>query len=72
MEVIRGRCLLQFWLDHREMTQAQFAERTGWSKRIVSYFATGQRPMNPEAMYLAAMILNIQMEQLYEWEIVTK
>lgn len=36
---------------------------------MVSYFATGQRDMNPEAVYLAAMILNIKMEQLYEWGI---
>ncbi|WP_315793163.1 helix-turn-helix transcriptional regulator [Paenibacillus sp. BIC5C1] len=72
MEVIRGRCLLQYWLDHRQMTQAEFSRRTGWSKRMVSFFATGQRPMNVESMYLAAMILDVQMEQLYEWEVLTK
>ncbi len=72
MEIIRGRCLLQYWLDHRQMTQAEFSRRTSWSKRMVSFFATSQRPMNVEAMYLAAMILDIQMEQLYEWEVLTK
>lgn len=69
MKVTRGRCLLQYWLDHREMTQAEFALRTGWSKRMVSFFATSQRSMPVEAMYLAAMILSIQMEQLYEWDV---
>ncbi|WP_308599493.1 XRE family transcriptional regulator [uncultured Paenibacillus sp.] len=54
------------------MTQAEFSRRTSWSKRMVSFFATSQRPMNVEAMYLAAMILDIQMEQLYEWEVLTK
>lgn len=72
VEIIRGRCLLQYWLDHRQMTQAEFARRTGWSKRMVSFIATGRSPMNPEAMYLAAHILGIQMEQLYEWEIKKK
>lgn len=69
MEVIRGRCLLQYWLDHRQMTQAEFALRTGWSKRMVSFIATGRSPMKAEAMYLAATILDIRMDQLYEWEI---
>ncbi|CAM3370169.1 MULTISPECIES: helix-turn-helix domain-containing protein [Paenibacillus] len=69
MEAIRGRCLLQYWLDHRKMTQAEFARRTGWSKRMVSFIATGRSPMNAEAMYVASLILDIRMEQLYEWEI---
>ncbi|KAA8782485.1 helix-turn-helix transcriptional regulator [Paenibacillus amylolyticus] len=69
VEVTRGRCLLQFWLDHRQMTQAEFSRRSGWSKRMVSFIATGRSMMNPEAMYLAAQILGIQMEELYEWKV---
>jgi hypothetical protein len=36
---------------------------------MVSFIATGRSMMNPEAMYLAAQILGIQMEELYEWKV---
>ncbi|WP_074048666.1 helix-turn-helix transcriptional regulator [Paenibacillus ihumii] len=69
MAYSRGRCLLQYWLDHRGMSQAEFARRIGWSKRMVSYWCSDERLMSVEAMYTASVILEISMESLYQWRI---
>lgn len=67
MRVSRGRCRLQEWLDIRGFSQIDFAEKTGLSARMVSYYCTSTRPMTPEAQYLAHKALHIHMEDLYEW-----
>ena len=67
MAYSRGRCLLQDWLDRRELTQTEFAIRSGWSKRMVSHFCNRTRMMSVEAMYTASLILGCTMEELYEW-----
>lgn len=69
MRYSRGRCLLQYWLDHRQMTQAEFSRRSGWSVRMVSFYCTGERKMSVEAMYTASQILNVPMERLYSWDL---
>ncbi|MGG4035873.1 helix-turn-helix transcriptional regulator [Paenibacillus cisolokensis] len=69
MAYSRGRCLLQYWLDYRGISQAEFARRSGYSKRIVSHWCNDERKMSVEAMYTAAVILGIKMEQLYMWQI---
>ncbi|MEC0239444.1 helix-turn-helix transcriptional regulator [Paenibacillus dokdonensis] len=69
MAYSRGRCLLQYWLDHRNITQADFARRIGWSPRMVSFWCKDERLMSVEAMYAASVILEIHMEQLYQWRI---
>ncbi|QCT03786.1 hypothetical protein E6C60_3075 [Paenibacillus algicola] len=58
-----------YWLNKRNITQAEFARRTGWSTRMVSYWCKGERLMSVEAMYAAAMILEIHMEDLYQWRL---
>jgi transcriptional regulator with XRE-family HTH domain len=51
------------------MTQADFARKSGWSKRMISHYCNDDRLMSVEAMYTAAVILEIPMEQLYQWKI---
>lgn len=67
MDISRGRCRLQEWLDKRAMTQADFARKSNLSERVISYYCTGERRMSPEAMYIASKILNVPMDWLYEW-----
>lgn len=69
VKVSRGRCLLQNWLDLRGMTQAEFARRSGWSERMVSYYCNSQKRMSPEALYSASIILDVPMERFYEWHL---
>ncbi|WP_424766281.1 helix-turn-helix domain-containing protein [Paenibacillus sp. sgz302251] len=69
MHFSRGECLLQYWLDKKGLTQAEFSRRTGWSTRIISYWCNAERPMSVEAMYTAAIILDIKMDQLYQWKL---
>lgn len=64
-----GRCLLQHWLDHRDMTQAEFARRTGISARMVSYYCNSEQDMTVEVLILASLILDIPMEKFYEYEL---
>ncbi|MNW45655.1 hypothetical protein D3C74_229260 [compost metagenome] len=67
MNISRGRCLLPDLLKQREWTQTFFAERSGRSVRMISHFCNGKRAMLPEDMYVASMILECRMEDLYEW-----
>lgn len=67
MNISRGRCLLPDLLKQRKWTQTFFAERTGRSVRMISYFCNNERAMLPEDMYVSAMVLNCKMEELYEW-----
>ncbi|MNW46575.1 helix-turn-helix protein [compost metagenome] len=69
MAYSRGRCLLQYWLDHKGMSQAEFARRSGWSTRMVSHWCSNERLMSVEGMYTAAVILGIRMDELYQWQI---
>ncbi|CAJ1315880.1 helix-turn-helix domain-containing protein [Paenibacillus nuruki] len=68
IKVSRGRCLLQHWLDRRDMSQAEFSRRTGIPRRMISFYCTNTKKMSLEAMYMASQILSVHMEDLYEWE----
>lgn len=72
MKYSRGRCLLQYWLDARQMSQAEFSRRSGMSVRIISYYCTDERKMSVEALYTASQILNVPMENFYTWRTLKK
>lgn len=65
----RGRCLLQFWLDQKGITQAELARRSGYNARMISFYCSNEKPMSVNAMYVISNILGIHMEQLYEWRL---
>ncbi|WP_281170135.1 helix-turn-helix domain-containing protein [Paenibacillus pinihumi] len=68
MAYSRGSCHLQYWLDLRGMSQAEFARRSGYSPRMVSHWSVGQKKMSPEAMYTAEVILELPSSSvLYTW-----
>lgn len=69
MAYSRGRCLLQYWLDHNGISQAEFSRRSGWSQRMISHWCNNERLMSVEAMYTAAVLLGIRMDELYQWQI---
>lgn len=68
IKVSRGRCLLQHWLNVREMSQAAFSEKSGIDVRMVSYYCNGKRKMSIEALYAASVILEVDMDKLYEFK----
>lgn len=67
IKVSSGRCLLKHWLDKRELSQTDFALKSGIDVRMVSYYCNNKRKMTIEALYAASMVLDIPMEQLYEF-----
>lgn len=67
MRVSRGRCLLQFWIDKKGWTQAEYARRSGRSKRVISHFCKNERVMKPEDEYTASLLLDCRMEDLHVW-----
>ncbi|WP_082067339.1 helix-turn-helix domain-containing protein [Paenibacillus terrae] len=67
MAYSRGRCLLQYWLNERGISQTDLAERSGWSVRMVSYWCKTERMMSVDAMYTVSTILEVHMEDLYQW-----
>ncbi|WP_336774224.1 helix-turn-helix domain-containing protein [Paenibacillus sp. MMO-58] len=69
MHFSRGECLLQYWLDKRKLSQVEFGRRSGWSQRMISHWCNDERKMSVEAMYTAATILEIRMDQLYRWRL---
>lgn len=70
MAVSRGRCLLQDLLDKADLTQAEYARRSGRSKRVISHFCNDERVMLPEDLYNASMVLGCRMEDVYVWIVI--
>jgi len=63
----RGRCLLKPLLKRINMSQSELARRSGYSTRMISYFANDQKKMSADAMYTISQIIGCSMEALYEW-----
>ncbi len=61
--------MLRSILKVRKMTQTEFARRSGWSQRMISFYCRDERKMSVEAMYVASLILEVGMDELYEWEL---
>ncbi|MEC0211837.1 helix-turn-helix domain-containing protein [Paenibacillus ehimensis] len=61
--------MLQYWLNHKGLSQADLSRHTGYSTRIISHWCTDDRKMSVEAMYTVATFLGIHMEQLYQWKL---
>lgn len=69
IRVSRGRCLLQYWLDKRGLTQAEYARRVGRHKRVISHFCNDELIMKPEDEYAGSLVLNCEMKDLHEWNV---
>lgn len=67
MRVSRGRCLLQYWISRKGWTQSEYARRSSTSKRVISHFCNNERIMKPEDLYVASLLLDCRMEDLFEW-----
>lgn len=65
MAFLLGECLLQNWLDKRNMTQAEFARRMGCSRGYVSQLISGKSFMSLEFAINAAHLLECQVADLY-------
>ncbi|MFD1885561.1 helix-turn-helix domain-containing protein [Paenibacillus wenxiniae] len=63
-----GRCLLRDHLRSRKMSQAEFARRLDINKRMVSHYCNNEREMPLDVLYGASIILDIPMDQFYEFE----
>ncbi|MGR6764433.1 helix-turn-helix transcriptional regulator [Paenibacillus sp. T2-29] len=67
MKVSRGRCLLLPLIKAKGWNQAEYARRSGRSKRVISHFCNGRTTMTPEDMYVATKLLECRWEELYEF-----
>ncbi|NOV01316.1 helix-turn-helix domain-containing protein [Paenibacillus planticolens] len=67
MPFSRGRCLLANLLKAEGWSQAEYARKSGRSKRVISHFCNDERVMLPEDLYTASMLFKCRMEDLYEW-----
>lgn len=67
MQVFREGCTLGDWISKKEWTLAEYARRAGRSRRMISYFCNNERPMQPEDIHIAGILLGVTFEQLYVW-----
>jgi transcriptional regulator with XRE-family HTH domain len=65
MAFSRGECQIKPLLKLAGKKQAWLAEKTGYSPRMISFFANNKKPMSVEAMYKIACVLKCHMEDLY-------
>lgn len=62
-----GRCLLRVHRRRKKITQRQIAERLDVSIQMISKIENNARTLSYEAAMNVANLLDINMEQLYEW-----
>ncbi len=65
MAFSRGECLLNELLSKKGMKQADLARKTGYTPRMISFFANGDRLMSVEALWKISGALGCRMEDLY-------
>lgn len=68
MKIIsRGRCLLGDLIYDRGWTHEHYASISGRSPRMISYFCSNERTMLPEDIYVAMLIFNCEITDIYEF-----
>jgi transcriptional regulator with XRE-family HTH domain len=67
LRVSRGRCLLGQLIKAKGWTKAEYARRSGRSKRMISYFCSNRSPMTPEDIYIATILLDCHFDDIYEF-----
>lgn len=67
MRVSREGCALGYWIEKKGWSKAEYGRRTGRSRRVISYFCKNERPMYPEDIHMAYILLGVTFEQLYVW-----
>ena len=65
MAFSRGECRLKALLAEIGMSQATLARKTGYTPRMISFFASGDRFMSVEAMWKISGVIGCRMEDLY-------
>lgn len=66
-KVSRGRCLLPELISARGWTHDKYAEISGRSPRMISYFCRNERTMLPEDIYVAMVIFKCDIQDIYEF-----
>lgn len=66
-KVSRGRCLLPDKIASRGWSYEKYAELSGRSPRMISYFCGNQRTMLPEDIFIAMKIFNCGIDEIYEF-----
>lgn len=65
--ISRGRCLLGDLISSRGWTYEHYATISGRSARMISYFCNNERTMLPEDIYVAMLIFNCEITNIYEF-----
>lgn len=63
----RGRCKLNDLILSRGWTHEKYADVSGRSARMISYFCRNERTMLPEDIYTAMKIFKCGIEEIYEF-----
>ncbi|MDG0791966.1 helix-turn-helix transcriptional regulator [Cohnella ginsengisoli] len=69
MRVTPGRCLLRQLLKEKRMTQLWLCEQTGISQANMSAYVSGRKKMGVVTMKTLSTLLEVPMDDLYEWEV---
>lgn len=62
-----GRCLLRELLHRRDMTQAELAERLNVKPQQIQHYIQNNRVMSLKVAKNISVILNCNVDDLYEW-----
>lgn len=69
MRVTPGRCLLRQLLKEKKKTQRWLHEVTGILESNLSDYASKRKVMGVTTMKTVATVLEIPMDDLYEWDV---
>ena len=62
-----GRCLLGSILQNKRMSQVELATLTSITPTEISYYINNQRRMSLRTAKTISTVLNVAIEDLYEW-----
>lgn len=62
-----GRCLLRELLHTRDMTQVELAEKLNVKPQQIQHYIQGNRVMSLKVAKNISVILNCDIDNLYEW-----
>lgn len=62
------RCRLPELIDNKGLTKTMFADQLGFTKQRLNAYCSMKRYMSIQTAKIVAAKLNVQIEDLYEWE----
>lgn len=64
-----GACLLSDLLEKNKMSQSELAEKIDSHRQTINSYASNRRKMSLETAKNIALVLNCDVDDLYEWKV---